>query len=80
MTWKLSDAKNRFSEVVRLALSGKPQRVERNGDDAVVVIDAEQLDRLQGEKPSFKEFLFSGPDLSELDLERDRAPLRDLGL
>ena len=54
MTWKLSDAKNRFSEVVRLALSGKPQRVERNGDDAVVVIDASELQRLQGEKPSFK--------------------------
>lgn len=80
MTWKLSDAKNRFSEVVRLALTGKPQRVERNGGDAVVVVDAHEFERLNGEKPSFKEFLFNGPDISELNLERDKAPLRDLDL
>ena len=79
MTWKLADAKNRFSEVVRRALSGEPQRIERR-DDAVVVVDAAEFERLRGEKPSFKEFLFSGPDLSELDLERDREPLRDVDL
>jgi prevent-host-death family protein len=79
MTWKLADAKNRFSEVVRRALDGEPQRIERR-NDAVVVVDAAEFERMCGEKPSFKEFLFSGPDLSELDLERDQAPLRDLDL
>ena len=79
MVWKLSEAKNRFSEVVRLALDGKPQRVERR-DAAVVVVDAKEFDRLVGPRPGFKEFLLDGPDLSELDLERDRTPLRDLDL
>jgi prevent-host-death family protein len=79
MTWKLAEAKNRFSEVVRRALSGEPQRIERR-DDAVIVIDAREFDRLRGEKPSLVEFLLQGPDWSKLDLERDHAPLRDLDL
>jgi prevent-host-death family protein len=44
--WKLEDAKNRFSEVVRLALADQPQRVTRNGRDAVVVISAAEYERL----------------------------------
>ena len=79
MAWKLADAKNRFSEVVRRALSGEPQRIERR-EDAVVVVDAEEFDRLKGEKPSLVEFLLQGPDWSKLDLERDRTPMRDLDL
>jgi prevent-host-death family protein len=77
MIWKLADAQDKFSEVVRLALGGKPQHVERRGD-AVVVVDAEEFDRLKGEKPSLVEFLIQGPDWSELDLERVRTPMRDL--
>jgi prevent-host-death family protein len=79
MAWKLAEAKNRFSEVVRLALSGKPQRIERR-EDAVVVVDAEEFDRLTGDRPDFIEFLSNGPDLSELDLERDKTPMRDIEL
>jgi prevent-host-death family protein len=45
-TWKLEDAKNRFSEVVRLAMADQPQRVTRNGRDAVVVLSASEYDRL----------------------------------
>ena len=79
MTWKLADAKNRFSEVVRRALSGEPQRIESR-EDAVVVVDAAEFDRLNGEKPDFVEFLTNGPDLSELDLERDPSRMRELDL
>ena len=39
-TWKLEDAKARFSEVVRLARSQGPQRVTVRGQDAVVVLSA----------------------------------------
>jgi len=37
-TWKLQDAKARFSEVVRRAQSEGPQRVTVHGKDAVMVI------------------------------------------
>ena len=36
-TWKLQDAKARFSEVVRKARKGKPQTVTVHGEPAVVV-------------------------------------------
>ena len=44
--WKLEDAKARFSELVRRAQSEGPQRVTVRGRDAVVVISAEELERL----------------------------------
>jgi len=37
-TWKLQDAKARFSEVVRRAQSEGPQRVTVHGKDAVIVV------------------------------------------
>ena len=48
--WRLQDAKARFSELVRLAHSNGPQHVTLHGRDAVVVIDAAEFQRLQGER------------------------------
>lgn len=79
MIWKLADAKNKLSEVVRRALEEGPQRIQRR-NDAVVLVSADEFDRLTGKTLSFHEFLRSGPDLTELDLERDRSPMRDLDL
>lgn len=43
-TWKLQDAKARFSEVVRKAREGEPQRVTVHGQEAVVVVDPKRFD------------------------------------
>lgn len=43
-TWKLQDAKARFSELVRKARGGEPQHVTVHGKDAVVVVDAERFE------------------------------------
>jgi prevent-host-death family protein len=45
--WRLQEAKARFSEVVRLARAHQPQRVTVHGREAVVVVAAEDYDRLQ---------------------------------
>lgn len=79
MIWKLAEAKNKFSEVVRRALTDGPQRVERR-DDAVYVLSEEEYLRLSGDKPDFIQFLLNAPDMSDLDLDRDRKPIRDLDL
>ncbi|HKP74887.1 MAG TPA: type II toxin-antitoxin system Phd/YefM family antitoxin [Longimicrobiaceae bacterium] len=76
--WKLEDAKNRFSEVVRLALADQPQRVTRNGRDAVVVISAAEYDRLAAPPQNLFEFLQASPlaaAISEdgIDFEIDRS-------
>lgn len=44
--WRLEEAKARFSEVVRRARSEGPQHVTVRGQAAVVVISAEELQRL----------------------------------
>ncbi len=43
-TWKLQDAKARFSELVRKARGGAPQKVTVHGKDAVVVVDPERFE------------------------------------
>ena len=43
-TWKLQDAKARFSELVRRARAGKPQQVTIHGREAVVVVDPERFE------------------------------------
>jgi prevent-host-death family protein len=43
-TWKLQDAKARFSELVRRARTGEPQQVTVHGKEAVVVVDPERFE------------------------------------
>jgi prevent-host-death family protein len=48
--WPLQTAKARFSELVRKAKTAGPQHVTIHGRDEVVVIAAEEFQRLQGNK------------------------------
>jgi antitoxin Phd len=43
-SWKLQDAKARFSELVRRARAGKPQQVTVHGKEAVVVVDPQRFE------------------------------------
>jgi antitoxin Phd len=77
MTWQLADAKNRFSELVTKALTDGPQRVRRR-DQVVIVISEADYQRLTGERSNLRDYLLNGPDLSDLDLERDSSPMREV--
>lgn len=79
MDWKLADAKNKFSEVVNLALNEGPQRVVRR-DEAVIIISQDDYKRLKGKLPSFSDFLTHGEDFDSLELKRDKTSMRDLEL
>ena len=79
MDWSLADAKNRFSELVTLALTKGPQRVRRRRD-AVVVVAAEEYERLIGKRPSFKQYLRAGPSFEGVDMTRDASLPRDVRL
>jgi antitoxin Phd len=81
-TWKLEDAKNRFSEVVRLALSNQPQRVTRNGREAVVVISADEYARLAAPQDLI-DFMQASPlakaiAAGEFEFERSQDLGRDI--
>ena len=72
-TWKLQDAKAKFSKIVDNALKIGPQFVTRRGREAVVVISVEEYEELISNKPSFKEFLLSCPKMDDdFQLERQK--------
>ena len=80
MSWRLADAKNRFSEVVNRALTGDPQVVLRRRD-AVVVVAQRDYEKLTGKRLGFKQFLLGkGPSLEGIDLKRDQSPMRKVKL
>lgn len=80
--WKLEDAKARFSEVVRLAEQGVPQRVSVRGREAVVILSAQAYARLVPAARGSLAALFGEGPFTRLDhfddaLTRERGPDRD---
>jgi prevent-host-death family protein len=81
--WRLQDAKAQFSELVRRARQKVPQRVTVHGKDAVVVVEADEWDRLR--KPvsgrDLVEVLANSP-LKDVQIERlsVKSPVRDVKL
>ena len=80
--WALQDAKNRFSAVVNAAIEGTPQRVTRRGKPAVVVVAADEYERLRYlEKaiaPSLADLLLAMPQ-DDGEFERSRIRFRPTG-
>lgn len=80
MAWQLQTAKQKFSELVRLAIARGPQFVTRHGKEAVVVLSVEDYRRLTESEDDFRAFLLDAPDLSRLDIRRDGEPARSVEL
>jgi antitoxin Phd len=82
--WQLQEAKARFSEVFRLARERGPQRVTRHGRAAVVVLPAEEYERLSKARTgqgSLARFFAESPLAgSGIRLERPRDFGREVDL
>ena len=78
MNWQVQEAKQRFSELVRRTLEEGPQVVTRHGEEVVVVVSAEEYRKSRPPARDFKEFLLTGPDLSQLDLTRETDYPREI--
>ena len=76
-TWQLQTAKARFSEVFRKAREEGPQRVTKHGGESVVIVPAEEFDRLtrrSTQPESLLEFFAKSPLAgSGINLERERT-------
>jgi antitoxin Phd len=76
---QIRDAKAKFSALIEAAEHGRPTTITRHGRPAAVVVPVEDAWRLYPEnQPSFADLLLTFPGGVELD--RDRAPLRDVDL
>ena len=85
MVWKLEDAKNRFSELVRRARREGPQFVTRHGREAAVVLGIEEYRALTEGEGALLDFLSASPfadaiRAGALDLERSDDLGRDVEL
>ena len=80
-SWSVQDAKNRFSEVVEAARR-IPQTVTKHGKPAVVILSADEYDRLRKlehlKAPSFAELLLAMPT-DDQEFERLEGRMREPG-
>jgi prevent-host-death family protein len=82
--WKLEDAKNQFSRLVRAARR-QPQVVMRYGKDEVVVMSMAKYRQLAEQQPNLVDLMRGSPLAAalasgELELVRSRDLPRDVAL
>lgn len=66
-SWPVQDAKARFSELLDACLRDGPQLITRRGNDAAVIVPANEWRRLQDSaKPTLKELLLA--DTARVDI------------
>ena len=80
MAWQLQEAKQRLSEVVRRTIEEGPQVITRHGRASVVIVAAEEFEKLKGRRSDFKEFLRKAPDIAGLKIVRSRVAARRIHL
>ena len=79
--WALQDAKARFSELTRFALSQGPQHVTIRGERSIVVLSEKDFRKLKGKKskPTLLDLFRKSPfEPTDIDLSRDRDTGRTL--
>ena len=81
MLWQLQEAKSKFSEVLRMALSKGPQRITLRGEEVAILLSKVEYDALRGKKKNFLDFMHSSPLKGlDLNLNRDKSPVRKVEL
>ncbi|MGH8720224.1 MAG: type II toxin-antitoxin system Phd/YefM family antitoxin [Burkholderiales bacterium] len=80
--WQLQEAKNRLSEIVRKAQEQGPQVITLHGNDAVVVVAAEEYRKIKKRpRGTLAEFFQRSPLAGvELDVTRRRDTGRKVEL
>ena len=80
-TWQLQEAKGKFSEVVKRALSEGPQDITVRGEPVAVLISRAEYARLTHPKPGFVEFMRRSPMVGlAMDIERQPDLTREIAL
>lgn len=87
-TWTMTEARQRFRELLDRAGRGQPIRITRRGEVAAVVVAPQDFDRLQNDTETFPMALrrfravTDADDLLDDELEqlRDPAPGRQVEL
>lgn len=80
-SWRVADARARFSEVIDRALREGPQTITRNGRKTAVLVSAEEWERKTRRKGNLAEFFAASPLRgSGLKIERTKGDPREIEL
>ena len=75
--WQLQEAKNKLSEVVEEALTHGPQVITRRGVETVIVVSWTEYREMLLSRKKLSDFFRESPLAgADLDLTRDKSPLR----
>ncbi len=76
--WQLREAKDKLSQVIKEARRSGPQIITRRGKKTAVILSFEEYRRLLLSRTKLSQFFRESPLAEvELDLERDKSPLRE---
>lgn len=73
--WQIQEAKDKLNEVIDEAIERGPQILTREGVEVAVVLALDEYLQLKRRQMSLSEFFRQSP-LADLDLERDRSPVK----
>lgn len=77
-TWQLQEAKTHFSDVIKQTINHGPQMVTLRGKPSVVLISAEEYQRLMQPEKNLVELMHSSPLRgTTLDLQRSSEKTQD---
>ena len=72
-SWQIQEAKQRLSEVIRLAVAEGPQKLTFRGEPSAWIISDEEYHQLKQRKESIVDFFQSSPHLEvEIPIERKK--------
>lgn len=75
--WQLQEAKNKFSKVVQEAVDSGPQVITRRGTEVAIILSMAEHRQLLAKKQKLSTFFHESPLAgAEIDLERDKSPIR----
>ncbi len=78
-TMQVREAKAGLSALIEAAENGQPTTITRHGKPAAVLVSVADAQRIyDGKKTSFYELLRAIP--GDLEIDRDRTPMRDIDL
>jgi len=81
MSWSLQDARNQISELASVPALRDRRKSRENGQEAVVIVSAEEMGGIRKQSSTLADFLLSSPLAgSGLEVERDVSPLRRVNL
>ena len=79
MVWQFAEAKASLDEIFTRTIAEGPQFITRR-DQEIVLLSKDDYLELMGEKPDFAQHLLNIPKVEDIDLTRDRSPMREVDL